>query len=189
MSDKIDELLSENKHIWKTKSAYWSYIRGGLRRGLWMRNPVKIQLKNRLRARIPNPDESKREGRWAEVWGNKCDICEQWYLQNDVEVDHKIGNHSLTCEEDLMNFFASIAFVTEDELQLVCKPCHKIKSYAERMGISFNEARVIKEIIELQKEGKDTGKLLQLGVTNDNIPTTKEKRRQLLTKLMLEVET
>ena len=60
------------------------------------------------------------------------------------------------------------------------------KAWAKEMGISFDEARVIKEIIDLQKEGKDTGKLLQLGVTKSNIPTTKDKRRQLLTKLMLE---
>ena len=41
------------------------------------------------------------------------------------------------------------------------------------------------EIIELQKTGKDVGKLLQLGVTKDNIPTTKDKRRKLLEELML----
>lgn len=185
MSDKIDELLSENNHIWKTKSAYWSFIRGGLRRGLWMRNPVKVEFKNKFRVRMKNPNP-KTATRFPEIWACPCHICGGVFAQNEVEVDHKIGHHSLTCEEDLMNFFHSIAFVTEKELQLVCKPCHKIKSYAERMEISFDEARVIKEIIDLQKEGKDTGKLLQLGVTKSNIPTTKDKRRQLLTKLMLE---
>lgn len=184
MSDKIDQVLRENKHIWKTSSSYWNYVRGGLRRGLWMRNPVKMEYKNKRRVRMINPNE-KMLKRFPEIWACPCDICGGVFPQAEVEVDHKVGNHSLTCEEDLMNFFKSIAFVVESELQLVCKPCHKIKSYAQKMGISFAEAEVIKEIIELQKTGKDVGKLLQLGVTKDNIPTTKDKRRKLLEELML----
>jgi len=184
LSDKVDQILKENGHIWKTPASYWSYVRGGLRRGLWMRNPVKIDYKNKRRVRIPNPNE-KTATRFPEIWACPCDVCGGIFNQVEVEVDHKIGHHSLKSEDDLMNFFKSIAFVTEGELQLICKECHKIKSYADRMGISLEEARVIKEIIELQKSGKDTEKLLQLGVTNDNIPSTKDKRRELLTKLML----
>ena len=185
MSDKIDQLLKENKHIWKTKSAYWSFIRGGLRRGLWMRNPVKVEFKNKNRVRIVNPNE-KTASRFPEIWACPCHLCGGVFAQNEVEVDHKVGHHSLTCEEDLINFFESIAFVTESELQLVCKPCHKIKSYAERMGISFHEAKIVKDVIELQQLGEDKNKLLQLGFTIDNIPTTKDKRRELLIKTLME---
>lgn len=183
MSDKIDQLLKENSHIWKTKSAYWSFIRGGLRRGLWMRNPVKVEFKTKNRVRMINPNE-KTATRFPEIWACPCHLCGGVFPQNEVEVDHKVGHHSLTCEEDLINFFESIAFVTESELQLVCKPCHKIKSYAERMNISFNESRIIKEVIELQSNGKDVDKLLQLGITNDNIPSTKDKRRKLLIDML-----
>lgn len=182
--DKIKEIVNQNKDVWKTESAYWTYIRGGLRRGLWMRNPVKIKFKNDRRERIPNPDESKRDGRWAEVWGNQCDLCLDWFSQNEVEVDHKIGHHSLRNENDLISFFESIAFVTADELQLVCKTCHKTKSYAERMGISFDEAKLTKQVIDLVNTGKDKDYLLHLGVTNDNIPSTKDKRRLLLLELL-----
>src|SRR5207245_399688 len=31
---------------------------------------------------------------------------------------------------------------------LACKPCHKIKSHAEKTGSSFEEARIAKKIIE-----------------------------------------
>lgn len=184
--DKVKEILAENKDVWKTEASYWSFVRGGLRRGLWMRNPVKLKLKARLRAKIPNPDEKKREGRFAEIWGNQCDLCCNWYPQAEVEVDHIHGHHSLRSEDDLMDFFRSIAFVRECELQLICKTCHKIKSYAERMNITFDEAKLTKQVIELVNLGKDKDYLLQLGVTNDNIPSTKDKRRQLLLTMLID---
>lgn len=182
--DKVKEIVNQNKDVWKTESAYWSYIRGGLRRGLWMRNPVKIKFKNDRREQILNPDEAKIGTRWEYIWGNKCDLCLNWFAQNDVEVDHKVGHHSLRNRDDLLSYFEAIALVTADDLQLVCKDCHKIKSYAERMGISFDEAKLTKQVIDIVNNGKDKDYLLQLGVTNDNIPSTKDKRRLLLLELL-----
>lgn len=150
-----------------------------------MRNPVKIKFKNDRRVKIPNPDESKRNGRFSEIWGNQCNLCGIYHPQNFVEVDHLEGHTSLKSKDDLLTFFESIVFVTADDLQLVCKDCHKIKSYAERMGITFQQAKVEKYIIYLSKENKDVEKLLQLGVTNNNIPSTKDKRKSLLRSLLL----
>lgn len=168
--------------IWKTEAAYMSWLRGGIRRSLWNKSPVKMEFIRHNRIKIPNPNPRARV---KEVWGGVCALTGEVHVLSDLEVDHKIGNHSLRNLDDLLPFIKAIVMVSFDDLQFVSKKAHKIKSYAERMGISFDEARVIKEIIELQKSGKDTEKLLQLGVTNDNIPSTKDKRRELLTKLML----
>jgi len=36
-------------------------------------------------------------------------------------------------------------------MQLVCVECHKIKSHADRLGVSFEEARIKKEVIRFSK--------------------------------------
>ena len=36
-------------------------------------------------------------------------------------------------------------------MQLVCVECHKVKSHADRLGVSFAEAKVKKQIIAFSK--------------------------------------
>ena len=74
--------------------------------------------------------------------------------------------------------------MTFDDLQLVSKDAHKIKSYAEKHNMTFNEARVHKEVIELCKDKqKVVDKLSSYGV--EHIPTTAKARREMLTQIML----
>ena len=57
-------------------------------------------------------------------------------------------------------------------------------SYAEKHNMTFNEAKVHKEVIEICKDKqKVVDKLSGYGV--EYIPTTAKARRELLTKLML----
>ncbi len=72
-----------------------------------------------------------------------------------MEVDHKEGNHSLKTLDDLVPFVKGIVMITLDDLQLVSKEAHKIKSYAEKHNISFEEAKIEKEVIEIIKQKKD----------------------------------
>lgn len=185
IKEKIEKILRENSDIWKSESAYFNYLRGCIRLA-WMRNPVKLKFLAKHKKQVPNPNYGKPRNTKQTVLGATCEICLSDYPLKEVEVDHKEGgNYSLRSIEDIQGFFESICIVSEDDLRIVCKGCHGCLSYAAKMGISFTEAKVIKEIIELQKTGKDVGKLLQLGVTKDNIPTTKDKRRKLLEELML----
>lgn len=186
IEEKVKLILRENPDIWKSESSYFSYLRGCIRLA-WMRNPVKLKFLAKAKKQIPNPNFGKPRNTKETVFGATCEICSGDYPMKEVEVDHiSGGNYSLRSVADIQGFFESVCIVSESDLRIVCKKCHGCLTYAAKMGISFDEARVIKEIIDLQKEGKDTGKLLQLGITKSNIPTTKDKRRQLLTKLMLE---
>ena len=60
-------------------------------------------------------------------------------------------------------------------MQLVSKEAHKIKSYAEKMGISFEEASYIKEAISLVKDKKDVAWIKEKGYT----PATSSAKRRL----------
>ena len=133
------------------------------------------------RIRIPNPNKN---GKTKEIWGGVCALTGELTPQTLLEVDHKKGNHSLRSIDDIQSFVESILLVTFDDLQLVSKDAHKIKSYAEKHNITFNEAKVHKEVIEICKDKqKVVDKLSGYGV--ECIPTTAKSRREMLTKIML----
>ena len=135
-------------HIWKSEAAYMAFIRGGIRSALWNRYPIKLELIKKKRKRIPNPNP---RGKVKEVWGGTCYVCGNDFPQNSLQVDHITGNHSLKCIEDVESFIKGMLFVGEDDLGLICKECHAAKSYAERHGISIEEAAVIKKAIQYTK--------------------------------------
>lgn len=177
--------MSTNKYwgegtAWKTESAFMSWIRGGIRRALWNRAPVKIKFLNKTRKKIPNPNP---KGKVPTVWGCKCALCENLFPMSLIEVDHKKGQHQLKTLEDIGSFIRGIVLVTEDDLQTVCKPCHKIKSHSERGGISFEEARAEKLVIEITKTKQDKVWLQSKGI----IPASNAKaRREQITKYLKE---
>jgi len=162
--------------IWSTKAKFFSFIRGGIRKGLWNTNPVKLEFIKRNRIKIKNPNP---KGKVAEVWGAECCLCNEQFPQKDIQVDHKQGNNSLNSTEDLESFISAIVFVSEEDLQFVCKTCHKVKSYSEKQKISFAEAVAIKKAIDCCKQpvAKQKAELLSYGFTEGKI-ASQDKRRK-----------
>lgn len=138
----------EYPEIWKTESAFMSWIRGGIRKALWNRHPVKLNFIKNNRIRIPNPNP---RGRVDEVWGAECALTGEIAVISEMEVDHRTGGHSLKTLDDLNSFISGIVLITEDDLQFVTKKAHKIKSHSERKDVTFEEARIEKEIIAITK--------------------------------------
>lgn len=171
-------IWDEYSHIWKTQASFFSWLRGGIRRSLWAKSPIKMEFlkKNRVRIKNPNP-----RGKTATVWGACCALCNNTFPLSQIEVDHKKGNISLNKIEDIQNFIESIVMVRESSLQLVCKPCHKAKSHSEKMGISLDAARIEKEIIQIMKDKKDKEWLLSRSITPASNAT---KRRQQIKEEM-----
>lgn len=159
--------------IWKSQAAFMSWCRGGIRRSLWNKSPIKINFIKKHRIRIANPKKNKRSP--AEVWGAKCELCSREFVLREIQVDHKIGNHKLTEINDIQSFIESIVMVEDKDLQLICKKCHKIKTHAERMDISFEEAAKEKKIIAYMKLKSDEQiKIL----TEYKLPTNNTKIRK-----------
>ncbi len=78
-----------------------------------------------------------------------------------------------------MAFVKGIVLVSEDDLQLVCKPCHKAKSYSEKEGLSFEDALVEKQVIAAAKESQAW--LLARGmVPASNAAKRREQIREVL---------
>ena len=166
--------------IWKTKSAYLSWIRGGIRRSLWNRHPIKLAVLNERRYKISNPNP---KGKVKEVWGAECYICKNEFVLKEIEVDHIEGNHSLNEISDIQQFVEAIVMVRKEDLALCCKSCLKCKSMAEKQGISFEQALQEKEIVAIIKSKQDRQWLIDNGV----VPASNQAARREQIKQRMEV--
>lgn len=177
---KNNNMWESYPHIWKTQSIFFSWIRGGVRRSLWNRHPIKLEFLKNNRKRIVNPNP---KGKISHVWGGECSLCNRDFPLKDIEVDHKKGNHSLNKIEDIQKFIEGIVLVTENDLQLICKPCHKAKSMSEKQGISFEEANVSRKIIEIVKNKQDRQWLIDRNIVPESNQT---KRKEQIRKALEE---
>lgn len=149
-------------------------------RKAWMRHPIKLLALDL--ATEPDLDPNTRT-----IWKVKCARCEGWFKKNQVEVDHKKGEHSLKTLDDLVQFVLSILDVTTDGLQVLCKPCHRIKTYSQRYGYSEEDAEIIlnaKDWIKITKAEKQKSVFCKLGYTDGDYSNAK-KRLNLAIKLKL----
>ena len=69
-----------------------------------------------------------------------------------------------TKKEDIQGFVERLLFITKDDLRLVCKNCNSTLAYAEKQGISFEEAMAVKKAIDIVKQKKDKQFLEERGI-------------------------
>lgn len=171
-------------HLWKTEGTFLSYIRGGIRRHLWAKSPIKLEFIKQTRVMITNPNVRLRKGR-PKVWGGICEHCLKEFQLKDMEVDHKTGEFALRKIEDIQTFVEGIVFVTYDDLALLCKPCHKAKTLAERYEMSMEDAIIEKQTIEICKGNANSVKLW-LKVYGVEPAATAAKRREQVREVLKE---
>lgn len=158
--------------IWPTKAKFMAWLRGGIRRACWNRSPIKHTVIKNQRKRVKNEKTGNM------VWGGECYICKNDFLMKDLQVDHIQGEHSLREIEDIQAFVEAMTCLSLDDLALVCKPCHKVKSLAERSGMSFDEALIHKEVISFSKltAERQKGILLELGYSKEDVATVAKRK-------------
>jgi len=150
--------------VWPTEARFWSWVRGALRKEAWARHPIKMEFIRRNRIKVPNPNPN---GRKAEVYGMQCKRCKGLFILppdrktrtrietltgeplNYIEINHRYEAGTLSCKEDLGRFAANLLHVVFDDLESLCKQCHGIVTYAQRFGVSEEEAEVEKEVIKV----------------------------------------
>lgn len=104
-----------------TEARYWQFIRSALRQA-YSRYPAKFQAKKAVERTVTG----KRH-----KYEYKCAECEEWFQGKEVQVDHIVGAGALSSYDDIAGF-AERLFCEAEGMQILCKPCHQLKTNAER---------------------------------------------------------
>jgi len=104
-----------------TEARYFQFIRTALR-GAWTRYPVKYQVLKKHSKPITGRRHKTEY---------QCNECKKWFKQTEVQVDHIKPAGSLKTYKDLPQFVETL-FCEADNLQVLCKTCHKEKTAEER---------------------------------------------------------
>ncbi len=108
-----------------TESAFWSFIRSGLRQKSRFWKPI-TQCK--LKARRPYKGPNKRQ-----KFEYLCNVCDNWFPEKKINIDHIRPAGSLRCAQDLPGFVERL-FCEVDNLQVLCEKCHDAKTKSEKNG-------------------------------------------------------
>jgi hypothetical protein len=85
-------------------------------------------------------------------WKIQCHCCKKWFKIDQVETDHIKGHNKFTVASDFQAYFDNILMVGFDGLQILCAAdCHPIKTLSEKLGISFEDASVERDVIAICK--------------------------------------
>ena len=108
-----------------SESAFWSFIRSGLRQKSRFWKPI-TQCK--LAARRPYKGPNKRQ-----KFEYLCNVCNKWFPEKKINIDHIHPAGSLRCAQDLPGFVERL-FCEIDNLQCICESCHNVKTQNEKNG-------------------------------------------------------
>lgn len=109
--------------VW-TEARYWSFIRGALRRAA-VKYPAKGAVKKEARRAKPKGAPGRHRFEY------QCNHCNEWFKDSDTQVDHIVPAGSLLSYDHLPGFVERL-FCEPDGLQVLCKPCHQVKTNDER---------------------------------------------------------
>lgn len=127
----------------QTEAQLLNWVRSTLRKA-WTKHPTKLVLLQKNQKLLPSSKSSRM------VIHNQCAHCLKWHRPDNVEVNHKKTVGKLT-RENLGEFVQNLFFVTDDDLEILCKTCHAIVTLSERQGLSLEDAAIEKKVIAFTK--------------------------------------
>jgi hypothetical protein len=108
-----------------TESAFWSFIRSGLRQKSRWWKPI-TQCKLNANRDYTGPNKRQK-------FEYQCNSCKKWFADKNINVDHIHPAGSLNCANDLPGFVERL-FCEVDNLQVLCTGCHNVKTQNEKNG-------------------------------------------------------
>lgn len=160
---------------------FFIWLRAGLRSMSRRYPPIYECL---AKAKRPAPKNAPPRQRIA----YECAICGKLNTAKNICIDHKNPAGSLLTEKDITPFVLGL-FCSADNLQAICKDtCHRYKTASEKLGISFEEAKLECTVIDLLKDKKKCLALLaEMGYSGVAV-SNESKRRNLLRQILKEKE-
>ena len=84
----------------------------------------------------------------------RCASCSKGFSGKEVSIDHIVDCGTLKEWGDVEGFMKRL-FCGKEGLQVLCHPCHGVKSHAAKQGISLEQAAIEKKAIEFCKQSSD----------------------------------
>ena len=116
--------------LWDNESQFCDWLRNKLR-DIWSDYPVRTNFKESMMIRVDDDMKAKYGLHPRTQKAGQCSYCKGLFKKPDLEVDHIIGEASLKNTLEAMSYLDHLLCPTSN-MQLVCKSCHGIKTYAER---------------------------------------------------------
>jgi 5-methylcytosine-specific restriction endonuclease McrA len=108
-----------------SESAFWSFIRSGLRQKSRFWKPI-TQCKMAARRAYKGPLKRQK-------FEYLCNVCNNWFPEKKINIDHIKPAGSLRCAQDLPGFVERL-FCEIENLQCICSTCHNVKTQNEKNG-------------------------------------------------------
>lgn len=169
---KLEEFKKKCEDDGKPKPKVLLSMLRSIIRQVWMKAPNKLAFLLSMRKVDLDPNTKTK-------WLYTCKICNDDFKQSDIEVDHIKGNKECTDIAQLPEYIDDLLNVGTDDLQIACKECHSIKSYAEKHKMSFRDAGIEKQVIQWMKEnntGAQKEYLTLKGFEEGEISNTSKRR-------------
>ena len=106
-----------------TESAFWSFIRSGLRQKSRWWKPI-AECKAKAKRAYKGPLKRQK-------FEYQCNQCKNWFPDKKINVDHICPAGSLNSAQDLPGFIERL-FCEVDNLQVLCETCHNAKTKSEK---------------------------------------------------------
>ena len=193
MNDELEDFL---KAYNMTEREFLVWVRSSVRQA-WANSPMKRHMEKEGKYQVENTNPKSMK-RFPKVWKRKCAICGEENSPMNMELDHVVGENSLRKPDEIPNFIFSTLGVFPSQLQWLCidkhkvvnkkkvlirHGCHELKTYSERYKISFEEAVVHKQAIDIIKNKQDK---IFFTDREFDIPSNVEKRKEEIIKILLE---
>jgi 5-methylcytosine-specific restriction endonuclease McrA len=106
-----------------TESAFWGFIRSSLRQKSRWWKPI-TQAKDAAKRKYKGPNKRQK-------WEYLCNVCNSYFPNTEINVDHIIPAGTLRSAQDLPGFVERL-FCEIDNLQVLCNVCHNKKTQDEK---------------------------------------------------------
>lgn len=160
----------------KTEAGLMSWLQSALRK-VWSKHPAKLGKVERMRVRVTDPKTRRM------IYHIKCERCGKLHKLSNIEVNHKVQVGKNYSKETFDSFCRNLFLVSEEDLELLCTPCHAIITYMERSGLSEEDAEIEKKVIKFMKKPAEDQKagLKKLGIIPASTAVARRKQaRQYL---------
>lgn len=150
---------------------FFTWLRSGLR-SMSRRYPAIYEAL--ARAKRPYKGLNKHQR-----YEYECAACGGYFSGKQVAVDHRIDCGALKSWDDVLGFMQRL-FCATDVLDVLCHPCHDLKTYSTKHGVSIKEAMICKAAIAFVKANTPeqvVAYLLKMGYTKEK--TSNANKRKL----------